>query len=196
MGESKLPSSSFCVRVFFALSHCSKVILKFINKTKWRYSIVWAPESLIHWIGLKPKTKNTNANSNKRNKALKWSWTRDFVKEGQLMCFRHSFLWIIWCLSIIICCQDLGKGVFFCYSVVWSHRGHGAKNTTRNLGSHWLSSDTYCGAFLLFPWSAFFLLNLFCPFFSVTNMLWNLTNIIHGMCHSTNQYGFCPLTMY
>lgn len=52
-----MPFSSFCVRVFFALSHCSKVILKFINKTKRRYSIVWVPESLKHWIGPKPKIK-------------------------------------------------------------------------------------------------------------------------------------------
>lgn len=117
MGESKLPSSSFCVRVFFALSHCSKVILKFINKTEQRYSVVWAMGSVKHWIGLKPKTKNKRRilnywYQNKREKkVLVWSWTLDFLKEGQLMCFRHSFLWTIWCLSIITFCQDLGKGV-------------------------------------------------------------------------------------
>lgn len=58
VGESKWPFSSSCVRVFFALSHCSKVILKFINKTKRRYSIVWEPESVKHWIDLKPKTRS------------------------------------------------------------------------------------------------------------------------------------------
>lgn len=39
----------------------------------------------------------------------------------------------------------------------------------------------------------FFLVKLILPFFLyVTNMLWKLTNIIHGMCHSTNQYCFLP----
>lgn len=52
-------------------------------------------------------------------------------------------------------------------------------------------------SFLVISLVCFFLVKLILPFFLyVTNMLWKQTNIIHGMCHSTNQYGFCRLTMY
>lgn len=57
------------------LSHCSKVILKFINETKRRYSIVWGLEGvtqdLVSSLKLSPKDGGTNS----ANKAEKWSWT-------------------------------------------------------------------------------------------------------------------------
>ena len=157
MGESKLPPSSSCVRAFFALPHCSKIILKSINKTKRRYSIVWGREGVKLWIGLKPQVQKKEK---KQLNALKLR----IVKEGQLMCFRHLFLWTIWCLSIITCCQELGKGVFlllnrsttyrtWCESIRWS------------LWSHWLSSGTSCGADVI-SWLCFFLVELILPYFS------------------------------
>lgn len=57
------------------LSHCSKVLLKFINKTKRRYSIVWGLEGVtqdfVSSLKLSPKDGGTNS----ANKAEKWSWT-------------------------------------------------------------------------------------------------------------------------
>lgn len=118
------------------------------------------------------------------------------VKEGRLMCFRHSFLRTIWCLSVITFRQDLGEGV----TSATQRSGHIQNMVQKHheeLRESLVELWYLLWSILVISLVCFFLVKLILPFFSMLLTCFGnkLTSFMECAILLTSMV-FCRLTMY